>query len=57
MTTSCILIGTQTDHEALGNITLKEQYSVAIQRKLLGAPPLELLKPGVSLNDSFATET
>ena len=24
---------------------------------LLGAPPLEMLKPGVSLDDSFATET
>ena len=43
MTPSCILIGTQTDHEVLGNITLKEQHSVAIQCSLLGAPPLESL--------------
>lgn len=56
MTTSCI-IGTQTDQEALRNITRKEQHSVEIQCNLLGAPPLELLKPGVSLDDSFATET
>ena len=53
----CILIGTQTDHQALGNITLKEQHSVAIQYNLLGTPPLELLKPVVLLDDSFATET
>ena len=54
MTTSCI-IGTQTDQEALRNITHKEQHSVEIQCNLLGAPPLEAC--GVSLDDSFATET
>ena len=57
MATSCILKGTQNDHEALRNITLKEQHSVAIQCDLLGAPLLELLRPGVSLDDSFATDT
>ena len=55
MTTSYILVGTQSDHEALENITLKEQLSVAVLCNLLGALPLELLKPGVSLDDSFAT--
>ena len=39
MTPSCILIGTQTDQEALGNITLKEQHSVAIQCNLLRRCP------------------
>ena len=48
-----ILIGTQT--ETLGNVTHKEQHSIAIQCDLLGAPPLQLLKPGVSLDDLFTT--
>ena len=52
-----MLIGSQTDHEVLGNITLKDQHSVAIQCIFLGAPPLELLMLVVSLDDSFATET
>ena len=48
-----LLIGTQTET----NTRCIEQNSVATQCNLVDAPPLELLKPGFSLDDSFTTET
>ena len=48
-----LLIGTQTET----NTRHIEQNSVATQCNLLDAPPLELLKPGFSLDDLFVTET
>ena len=48
-----LLTGTQTET----NTRCIEQNSVATQCNLLDAPPLELLKPGFSIDNSFATET
>ena len=52
MSNKCITIGTQT--ETSTNVAYMGQNSVATQCNLLDAPPLELLEPSLSLDDSFA---
>ena len=52
MSNKCVTIGAQTETSI--NVAYKGQNSVATQCNLLDVPPLELLEPSLSLDDSFA---